>query len=165
MRWLVAAGVVAGCALLGACSDQAELDMDRAATEIASSLEATYDLDIGPVRCPDSVPAEEGRSFTCTVQVGGQPLTVRVGQRDDEGALRVTPTAAVLRVAEVQADLLERLADRLDDPDARAVCGPTPVRVVEPGRAFSCKVAAGSTTRSVVVRVRDVDGSLTFELR
>ena len=163
MRWVAAAVVIS--ALLGACSDQAKLDMDEAGAQIASSLEATYDLDIGAVRCPDSVPAEEGRSFTCTAPVGGQPLTVRVRQRDDDGALRVTPTAAVLRVAEVQADLLERLADRLDDPDARAVCGPAPVRVVEPGRAFECKVAAGGTTRSVVVRVRDVDGSLTFELQ
>ena len=54
MKW-VAAVVVIG-ALVGACSDQAKLDMDEAGTQIASSLEATYDLDIGrcaaPTRCP-----------------------------------------------------------------------------------------------------------------
>jgi outer membrane murein-binding lipoprotein Lpp len=151
--------------LLGGCSDTATLDMDRAGTEIARSLEATYDLDVEQVRCPESVPAEAGRHFTCSVRIAGQPLTVEVRQRGDEGELRVVPGAAVLRVAEVQADLLEQLADRLDDPDARADCGSDAVRVVVPGRSFECRVTTGGTVRVVDVDVRDVDGSLTFRLR
>ena len=124
-----------------------------------------YDLEMGEVRCPDSVPAEDGRRFTCAVGIGGQPLTVDVRQQGDDGALRVVPTAAVLRMAEVEADLLEELADRLDDPEARADCGKDAVRVVVPERSFECRVTADDTVRIVIVHVRDVDGSLTFQLR
>jgi hypothetical protein len=117
------------------------------------------------VRCPDSVTAEAGRTFTCSVSIAGQPLRVEVHQRGDDGELRVVPAAAVLPLAEVQADLVEQLADRLDDPDARADCGQEAVRVVVPGRSFECEVADGDTMRRVVVHVRDADGSLTYRLR
>jgi hypothetical protein len=111
------------------------------------------------------VVADDGRRFTCTVVVGGQPLTVEVIQEGDGGQLQVVPKAAVLSTAEVQADLLEELADRIDDPDAVADCGEAPVRVVAPARSFECRVEAGEAVRTVRVRVRDVDGSLTFQLR
>jgi hypothetical protein len=157
--------LLGGLLLLAACSEDRQLDMDRATSEIDRSLEATYDLDVGDVSCPDSVAAEDGTVFTCAVSIGGQPLTVDVHQQGDDGELRVVPTAAVLPVAEVQADLVEQLADRLDDPDARADCGPDAVRVVVPDRSFECEVTDGDTTRAVVVPVRDVDGSLTYRLR
>jgi hypothetical protein len=139
--------------------------MGRARSEIARSLEKTYAVDVGPVRCPDSVRAEDGRTFTCSVTISGQPLTVDVRQRGDEGDLRVVPTAAVLRTAQVQADLLDELADRLHDREAKADCGHDPVRVVPPDRSFECRVSAGGVIRVVIVHVRDVNGSLTFELR
>jgi hypothetical protein len=150
---------------LAACSNQAKLDMARARGEIARSLSSTYAVDVGPVRCPGSVEAEDGGTFTCTVTISGQPLTVDVRQRGDDGSLHVATTAAVLRTAQVQADLLDELAARLHDKDAKADCGHDPVRVVVPGRSFECRVSAGGSIRPVIVHVRDVNGSLTFELR
>jgi hypothetical protein len=152
-------------AALAGCSNQAKLDMAKARSEIARSLSSTYAVDVGPVRCPGSVDAEDGGTFTCTVTISQQPLTVDVHQRGDEGTLRVVPTAAVLRTAQVQADLLDRLAGQLHDDHAKADCGHDPVRVVVPGRSFECRVGAGGSIRSVIVHVRDVNGSLTFELR
>jgi hypothetical protein len=149
---------------VAACAGDAKLEMGSARSEIARSLERTYDLDVDDVRCPDSVPAEDGQRFTCTVTIGGQPLTVAVRELGADGRLRVAPTAAVLLTAQVQADLLEELADRLDDPRAKANCGRAPVRVVLPGRSFECRVADGGSIRVVIVNVRDVNGSLTFQL-
>jgi hypothetical protein len=164
---VVAAVVFAGspALVLAGCRDEAKLDMARARSQIARSLESTYAIDVGPVRCPDSVEAKDGGRFACTVTVSGQPLTVDVRQQADGGALRVHPTAAVLRVAQVQADLLDELADRLHDDRAKADCGRDPVRVVPPDRSFECRVSAGGSIRVVIVHVRDVNGSLTFELR
>jgi hypothetical protein len=108
---------------------------------------------------------KDGGTFSCTVTISGQPLTVDVRQRSDGGSLRVLPTAAVLRTAQVQADLLHELAARLHDKDAKADCGHDPVRVVVPGRSFECRVSASGSIRPVIVHVRDVNGSLTFELR
>jgi hypothetical protein len=159
------AGVVLVACALGACGGQAHLDMARARSEIARSLSSTYAVDVGSVRCPRTVDAEDGGTFSCTVTISGQPLTVDVRQRGDGGNLRVTPTAAVLRVAQVRADLLDRLAAQLHDEDAEADCGHDQVRVVVPGRSFECRVSAGGAIRPVNVHVRDVNGSLTFELR
>ncbi|MBV9953218.1 MAG: DUF4333 domain-containing protein [Acidimicrobiia bacterium] len=161
----VVLAVLALSVAVAGCGSQAHLDMAKARSEIARSLSSTYAVDVGAVRCPGTVDAEDGGTFACTVSISGQPLTVDVHQRGDAGALRVVPTAAVLRVAQVQADLLDRLAEQLRDGHAKADCGHDPVRVVVPGRSFECQVSAKGTIRSVIVHVRDVNGSLTFELR
>src|SRR3954468_16594742 len=70
------AGVVLVACALGACGGQAHLDMARARSEIARSLSSTYAVDVGPVRCPGTVDAEDGGTFSCTVTISGQPLTV-----------------------------------------------------------------------------------------
>jgi len=165
-RPAASAVLVAGLTLLAAsgCSRTARLDMAKARLEITRSLTSTFDLPVTDTRCPDKAEVKAGASFRCQVRIADQPLTVRVVQRDDEGNLRVVPTAAVLVLAKVRTDLMATLAAQLKKKGVRVDCGTARVKVAPPGSTFTCKVSDGRTRKTVTVRVRDAAGSLTYTL-
>ncbi len=150
---------------LPACGGPTELDMARARKAIASSLRDEYELAVTHLRCPDDVEVREGGSFRCRLDIGGQPLRVRVVQLDTDGDLRVEPAAAVLRMDRVRADLSTTLADQLAKDGVKVDCGAAKVKVVAPGGEFDCRVTDRASAKTVTVRVRDASGSLTYTIR
>lgn len=48
-----------------------------------------YAVDTGSVQCPDKITVREGGTFTCTLAVDGEEMTVTSTMLDDEGTYRV----------------------------------------------------------------------------
>lgn len=160
---LPAAGLLVALAL-AACSGSNGLDVEGARTQIGRSLRNAYDLPVSTVRCPDDVELQKGSRFRCTVRIGGRPLGVTVTQRSADGDLRVVPDAAVLRTPRVEADAARRMASQFDRPSVTVECGPPAVRVLAPRSTFTCTASDGTDRQVLTIRVRDVNGSLTYTL-
>lgn len=155
---------LAGLVVLAGCGSPAALDVDRAEARIATVVSDTFDVTVGQVRCPEDVSVEAGATFACAVEVGEASLEVRIVQADDEGALRVEPTRAVLVTARVENDIVEVLADRFARDDVEVSCPGPPERLEEAGSTFTCLAVDGEEEREVEVQVRDVRGALTYTL-
>ncbi len=163
-------GTVALTALVGAvlgagCGRPAVLDVDRAEARIASSLAETFDIEVSSVRCPDEVRVRAGSTFACSARLEQGSLEVDVRQADDAGALRVEPTQAVLVTARVETDIVEVLADRFSRDDVEVSCPGGPQRLEEPDATFTCAAVDGDERKEVQVRVRDLQGALTYTLQ
>lgn len=157
--------VLGGLLLLAAgCGRPPELDMDRVASKVRSSLASTYELSVTAPRCPDQVEVEKGRAFTCRVRIADIPLTVEVTQRDTDGNLRIQPTAAVLDMEAVRSELTVAITAQLEAGKVDVDCGADEVKVVPPGGTFECSASDGVVERGVTARVRDRSGSLTYSI-
>jgi hypothetical protein len=89
------------------------------------------------VRCPDGVPAQTGRVFTCTATVDQQPVTYTVRQDDDRGHLTVTYDRLVT-VAEVEGVVAAQVGKDVEVPvTVRCAPGRT-VLVNAPGTPIAC---------------------------
>lgn len=79
-----AAFAVAGCE--GSVSVGNNLDTDKAEREITKGIEEQTGVK-STVACPDDVEIKQGDTFECTAtpEGGGEPGTVTVTQKDDEG--------------------------------------------------------------------------------
>ncbi|MEZ5186523.1 MAG: DUF4333 domain-containing protein [Candidatus Nanopelagicales bacterium] len=75
---MVAAASVSGCS--------SNLDIDKLETTVADGMKTQLNLSDTPtVTCPDSVPIEAGNVFTCTAELNGDSVEVKVTQQDDQG--------------------------------------------------------------------------------
>lgn len=48
-----------------------------------------YAVDSGSVECPDKITVREGDTFTCTLEIDGEEMTVTSTMLDDKGTYRV----------------------------------------------------------------------------
>lgn len=164
-RLLLASAAVAALAL-AACGDETST-LDAAATQRA--VTRSVDAEIGPkvtaARCPDELERETGGTFTCTVTVqGAGRLRVEVRQVDDQGTLKVSPTAAVVSTERIVSELRSALRDQFDR-SFTVRCSGDPTQVREPGSTSTCSARDATSAREVVVTVTDVAGSLAFEVQ
>ena len=150
--------------LVAGCRQPDRLDMERATRQIRTSLVRTYGRSITKLDCPSKVEARRGDSFRCSLQVDGHPLSIVVTQATDDGDLRVRATAAVLDMAKVRADLKRTLAKQLGRKGLSAGCGAAKLRIVPPGGSFDCRVRDAKGSKLVTVKVRDVNGTVTYEI-
>jgi len=180
-RRRVVAGLLAWVAAgSAACGRPAVLDSEAVEARIRARVEDAHPVEVEAVDCPDEIPVEDGGRFRCTVTIdagsdGGAgsgsdtghevvELVVEVRQVDGDGRLDVTPTAALLVAAEVETDIVDVLADRFEREDATVDCPGPEVRVEPPDATFECEARDGDDVRTVVVRVRDERGGLTYSL-
>lgn len=158
----LAAGVA--CVLaLGACTDAAST-LDPAATEraVGRAVAAEVAPTVTGTDCGDDLEQEEGASFTCTVTLKGVgPLPVDVRQVDDEGALDVTPTAAVVSTKRITDELRASLKKRFGR-DFEVKCSGDPTEVRAPASTSTCSAEDATSRREVTVTVTDVAGTLAF---
>jgi hypothetical protein len=127
----------------GACSSGGgqDLDLAKAEREIRKLAVAAYSTTakVGGVQCPKQVAQEKGNTFTCTVTIDGQPLTIRVRQKDDKGNVRISQDQAVIFTAKAESYVASYARSR--GAEARAVsCGRRPVLIRAPGEIISCRV-------------------------
>lgn len=81
----IGAGLLLGTTVLSGCSSS-NLDIDKLETNIATEMQSQLSLSGTPtVTCPDSVPIEQGNVFTCTAELDGDSIDVKVTQTDDKG--------------------------------------------------------------------------------
>lgn len=78
---ILALGLVSGCS-----SGSNELDISKLQSTIASGMQEQMDLSGTPtVTCPESVPIQQDNVFTCTAELDGDSVDVKVTQTDDQG--------------------------------------------------------------------------------
>jgi Domain of unknown function (DUF4333) len=166
-RALLIAPVVA---VLAACSgsvsigssdtlDTAKLEtkLEEAATALLPGFAVTNPT------CPADVKMVQGGTFSCTVDVAGQPLRFDVTQDDDEGNVSYAKAQAVLDVAKLQLVLVDQIKAQTD-LDVTVTCPGDAVLVRDVGATFECAVTrADGATSPAVVTVDDLAGNISFE--
>lgn len=88
MRWVavVPATMVLGLAGCSFSASVGSLDVQKAQEEIAKGIEQQTGATGVTVKCPESVPLEQGNTFTCAVTAStGETATVSVTQTDNQG--------------------------------------------------------------------------------
>ncbi|MFN8182968.1 MAG: DUF4333 domain-containing protein [Candidatus Nanopelagicales bacterium] len=80
------AGLVLSSAVLSGCSSTSNLDIQKLQSTIATEMQSQLNLSGTPtVTCPDPVPIQQGNVFTCTAELDGDTVDVKVTQTDDQG--------------------------------------------------------------------------------
>ena len=83
---LLGAFLVVGLSACSASVSVNNLDIDKLQNTIADGMQTQLDLPTAPsVTCPESVPIEAGNTFSCTAELDGESVEVKVTQNDDQG--------------------------------------------------------------------------------
>jgi len=97
--------------------------------------------------------------ITCTVELDGAPLRVRVSRVHHNGKLEFEALMAVLTGPALQYFVQAHLT-----LPATIDCGPSPVQTIEPGGEIGCDVSfAYGSKQSLRLRVMDVEGTVSIE--
>jgi hypothetical protein len=141
-----------------ACSSggTASLDRTRVTRTLMRQTRRAYPgTTVGRARCPKRMTLP----ITCTVELGGAPLQVRVSRVHHNRKLEFQALMAVLTGPALQQFLQAHLS-----LPATIDCGPSPVQVIEPGGEIGCDVSfADGSKQSVRLRVMDVEGTISIE--
>lgn len=157
---LVALG--AAVALAG-CSDPTS-HLDQAATQRAVGRAVAADVDpkVMATDCGGKIERKEGGTFTCTVTLKGVgDLPVEVRQIDDEGALDVSPQAAVIARSRITDELGASLEKRFGR-DFEVRCSGASTQIRKPDSTSTCAAEDATSRREVTVTVTDPAGTLAF---
>jgi hypothetical protein len=156
--------MLGGCSASVSIGDDDALDTDKAERTIREELERTYGTSTEAVDCPERE-AKQGDVFDCTARIEGQPLRVRVTQKDDDGNVRFEATQAVLDLQKASGEIERAIREQTGIP-VRVECGPQRLLIRDPGSTFDCQATAvsGGASRRVAVTVKDIDGNVGFEL-
>ena len=155
-------------AFAGACSFQAscggkKLDMDKAKTFVATTLENETGQK-PEASCPSSVKIEKGGKFECTARFGaGVEAKVGIVQNDDEGNVSIEAIKGVLISKRLEAQIAEGVGKQAN-VHVEVNCGDR-VRAAKVDDTVQCDVtdAAGQAAK-VDVKVKDVDGNVSWQV-
>lgn len=154
--------------LAAACSsgsDTPELNIGKAEREIRTLTVKEYggEVRVGGARCPQSVEQKKGKSFTCTVLVDGQPLTISVDQKDDQGNVHIAQAQAVISTAKAES-FVRQYAQGKGTPVTSVSCARTKVVIQSPGRTITCRVEyADGGTGTARMQVGDAKGKVGIQ--
>jgi hypothetical protein len=140
-----------------ACSSgKASLDSAQVTRALTRQTRRAYPgITVGRARCPRHVTLP----ISCTVDLDGAPLRVRVSRVHHNGKLMFQAQMAVLTSPALQFFVQAHLS-----LPATIDCGPNPVQIIEPGGELRCDVAyADGSKQSVALRVMDVAGTISIE--
>jgi hypothetical protein len=141
-----------------ACSSGGTASLDRAKVSRAlmrQSRRAYPGTTVGRTQCPKSMTLP----ITCTVELDGAPLRVRVSRVHHNGKLEFRALMAVLTGPALQYFVQAHLT-----LPATIDCGPSPVQMIEPGGEVGCDVSfADGSKQSLRLRVMDVEGTVSIE--
>jgi hypothetical protein len=141
-----------------ACSSGGPASLDRAKVTralVRQTRHAYPGTNVGQARCPKRMTLP----ITCTVELDGAQLRVRVSSVHRNGKLMFQALMAVLTAPALQNFLQAHLS-----LPATIDCGPSPVQIVEPGGELGCDVSfADGAKQSLRLRVMDVEGTISIE--
>jgi hypothetical protein len=160
---VVVAAVLAVAAAAGCSQSPDRLKTTDAEAKITTVVGKDLLIEATSASCPKSIQLEKGAAFQCNVTVDGKTLPVKATIVDDKGDLRIEPLAAVVRIGQVQADLLDRLTKQFGRPFT-ADCGPAETRILKEGATFTCQASDATSKRVVTVKVKDANGTITYDV-
>lgn len=160
---LVASAVVAlpGCSV--AVKPHTTISARSLEDTIAKDLMANYNIPQPLVRCPASVPARIGARLSCSTELDGQTLVVKVDITGAHGLARLQPGSAVLTKGTAEAQLAASLAAKLGKGVEVFCTGPA-LLVVSPRHNFNCQADSAGVRRQIVVTVTDLSGMLSYRV-
>ena len=124
------------------------------------------DLYVSGAACPAKIPARQGDTFRCTVDVEGAKASYTVTIASVSGGrarYEFKPNQAIIDVG----SLSEFVRSQLDSAwqSASIDCGRAKARLADIGGTIECTVFNGQTTRYITATVEDVDGSVALKER
>ena len=160
--------MLCGLALLApACSSDGDklLDLAKAEASITDLTATTFEdeAEIGKVRCPTEVVVKQGAVFFCTVDIDGQPLLIRVTQRDQQGNVRIESAQAVVFTEKVETFVASYAAQN-GAPTTSVSCGDKTLATRTPGEYFTCTVEFEDGTSGVArLQVKNTEGQIGMQ--
>lgn len=158
-------GAVLGCVALvglgGACGGSERLDAAVLARVLPGQVAPEHPEVVTDVACPSRIDKRAGAVVECTASLAGAPVTVRVTQLDDNGAVRAELDAPLLDVSRSAATLAARLTKELG-VDTTIECDGAPLRVLVVGEKLRC-TARDPSLRSRVLVVTVLDDAATLD--
>ena len=163
VRLLLAPAVA--LAILGACSVTTRLDTSKGEGQIQTYLQDKFGIS-SEVSCPDRE-IEQGDVFECTADFSdGQSLRLKLTQDDDEGNVSFEQAQAIIDVDQA-VTVIQAEVQKSTDVAVTADCGTAKYLIKDPGTTFDCQVApaAGGAPKTVVVTVKDLQGTVALTLQ
>lgn len=155
--------VLAGCSGSVSIGSSDQLDTAKLENTLTEASQNAFPaFSVGNAQCPDDVKLEAGGTFTCTVDVEGQPLRFDVTQDDEKGNVSYVKAQAALDTVKLEASLTGQIKEQTG-VDVTVACPGDKVLVKDVGATFPCDAtAADGTTTVVTVTVDDLDGNISF---
>ena len=150
--------VLAGCA-----GESGQLDTATLETAIPSALVPDAPELVTGVRCPVEISRGVGLATGCTASINGTTVAIRVEQTDDQGSVRVTTDAVLLKVENLADDLAEELARDIGVEVSASCAGPS-VLVPAAGQTLNC-TALDTESRPIEFVVTLTDALGGYEVR
>jgi hypothetical protein len=158
MRRAVVALVI-GAVVAGAC--QGEIDTGDAEKKIKGSLETLYPkTTVGDLECP----SPKGDVLTCDTTIQGTPVKASVMFDDDGNYDTVTLDKAVIDTQTARTTLAGQIMQRTNETGVTLDCGPQAYLIANPGDVIDCAVSGSSQGKRIEITVKDVKGSVTWDL-
>ena len=142
--------------LASACGGTEVLDTKDVAAQLQASLTDALGGQVA-VECPDEVPLEEGREFTCDATSAEGDFGIIVTQTDDQG--NVSTIRESLDMTSIEEQIATSI-EQLGGIDIQVEC-PEDVEVGE-GKKFNCHATSERGELDFVVTQEDDFGTVTF---
>lgn len=160
----VIAAVVVVLGLLGAGAwfllSNRTVDPDTVAKEISRVTEANEKMTPTDIRCPDDVPFEKGRTFTCTGTLLDKQLTYTITQNDDKGAVTINYQRPVLDPVALQKEIVRVTVSEVAVEPTGVQC-PSDIRFAK-GATFTCSATLQGQPLNYTITQTDGQGGLNI---
>lgn len=161
---LALAADVAGCGGGGSAGAGAgSLRPDSVAHQISVGLAKQLGVPTPPVTCPRDAPTRANSTFTCTGTLDGQALPLAVTVTADGSQANWHPARAIVSTGAAVTQIDQKFGTQLKVA-VDAQCGTVPLLVEAPGTTFTCAARVGGASRTVAVKVEDLNGDVHFDL-
>lgn len=162
------AGIIAGVVLLGAIGAglwffliaNRHLDPMTVESEIVRVTQENDKTAPTGVTCPDDVPFESGRTFTCTATLLNKPVTYTITQTNDDGAVTIRYPRPVLDPASVSKEVVLVTQTQTGVAPDGVQC-PSDVRF-QKGGTFTCSATIEQQPLSYAITQTDDNGGLSI---
>ena len=144
------------------------IDEARAAAAISEQISSQVggDVDV-TISCPPGQQLKTGGTFDCTGTVDGQPITVVVTQKDADGNITYESKESLVELAKAEKAIADDTTTKVGATVTATCPGPNGATwfVGGPGTTFTCTITEGADTATVLVTVKDNEGSITWKVQ
>ena len=144
------------------------IDEARAAAAITEQISSQVGADIDvTISCPPDQALKAGGTFDCTGTVDGQPITVAVTQKDAEGNISYESKESLVELAQAAKAIADDTSTKVSAKVTASCPGPNGATwfVGGPGTTFTCTITEGTDSATVLVTVKDNEGSISWKVQ
>jgi len=136
------------------------VDTDTVAKEITRVTQENDNATPTDIRCPDDVPFEKGRTFTCTGTLLDKHITYTITQNDDKGAVTINYQRPVLDPVGLQKEIVRVTTTEVAVEPTGIQC-PSDIRFAK-GAVFTCSATLQGQPLNYTITQTDGAGALNI---